>query len=105
MKLKEFLETGKAWSRLRTSIPGIFILKLPIYRRKPSRLAVELNPVNEVGDPTKRRGLVLRTGFELEAFNEIYDYDKLKMLIGLLDDVNPKKRASIVGRDKEIIGL
>jgi len=75
--LREFLETGKDWSRLRTSVPGVFVLKLPVYKRSPSRLAIELNPVNEIGNPTKRRGLVLRTRSELEGFNEAYQFDKL----------------------------
>jgi hypothetical protein len=32
---------------VRTSVPGVFVLKLPAYRGSPTRLAVELNPVGE----------------------------------------------------------
>jgi hypothetical protein len=49
--LTDFLKTGKDWVKLKTSVPGVFILKLPLYRRSPNRLAVELNPVNEEGKP------------------------------------------------------
>jgi len=31
-KLTEFLKTGKDWSRLATTVPGVFVLKLPSYR-------------------------------------------------------------------------
>ena len=103
--LREFLETGKDWSRLRTSVPGVFVLKLPVYKRSPSRLAIELNPVNEIGNPTKRRELVLRTRSELESFNEAYQFDKLAKLIGLLEGVNPKPGAARGRKDEEVIEL
>lgn len=99
------METGKNWARWRTSIPGVFVLKLPAYKRSPSRLAVELNPVNERGTPIKRRGLVLRTVTELEAFNDLYQYDKLTKLMNMLDDVNPKKVHSRAVKDVEVIEL
>ena len=99
-KIREFLSEGKDWGRLRTSVPGIFVLKLPEYKRSPTRLAVELNPVNEVGSPTKRRGLLLRTTAELEAFKELFQYDKLSKLLGMLDSINPKVGAG-KGRSEE----
>jgi hypothetical protein len=90
-KLADLLDTGKEWSRLRTSVRGVFVLKLPAYKRSPSRLAVELNPVDRAGNPTKRRGLVLRSMAELVAFNEAYEYDKLSKLLEMLDGVNQAK--------------
>lgn len=89
--MADFLDTGKEWSRLRTSVPGVFVLRLPAYKRSPSRLAVELNPVDHVGNPTKRRGLVLRSTAELVAFNKAYEYEKLSKLLGMLDGVNQAK--------------
>lgn len=100
-KLADFLDTGKEWSRLRTSVPGVFVLKLPAYKRSPSRLAVELNPVDRAGNPTKRRGLVLRSMAELVAFNEVYEYDKLSKLLRVLDGVNQVKTDK--GRKEEPI--
>ena len=67
-KLRDFLKTGKDWARLRTSVEGVFVLKLPAYRRSPTRLAVELNPVDGEGKPKKRRGLILRSSTDLEDF-------------------------------------
>jgi hypothetical protein len=45
-KLSLFLKTGSDWGKLKTSVPGIFILKMPAYKNSPARLAVELNPVD-----------------------------------------------------------
>ena len=104
-KLDEFLYNGKDWNRLKTSIPGVFVLKLPVYKRTPSRLAVELNPVDGAGNPTKRRGLVLRTTQELEAFNELYHYDRLTKLLGMLDQVNLKAGRRGTRKRQDVIEL
>ena len=98
-KLEEFLSKGKDWSRLKTSLPGVFVLKLPQYRSSPPRLAVELNPVDENGKPTKRRGLILRSSRELEEFK------KLSKLLSMLDSVNPKVGAKRRGKEEPVLEL
>lgn len=102
-KLADFLKTGADWNRLRTTIPGVFVLKLPEYKRSPPRLAVELNPVDASGKPKKRRGLVLRTTDEMEEFKDMWQYDKLSKLLGILDKVNPK--AGKPKKGEEVIEL
>jgi len=104
-KLIDFLKTGKDWSRLATTVPGVFVLKLPAYKGSPSRLAVELNPVDEMGKPKKRRGLVLRSTAELEEFREILQNEKLFKLMSMLDSVNPKIEAFRRRKGEEIIEL
>ena len=59
------LEKGKDWERKATSVQGIFLLKLPPYRSSPSQLVVEINPIDASGNPTKKRGLILRNPIEL----------------------------------------
>lgn len=90
-KLEKFLRTGSDWARMKTSIPGVFVLKLPAYKNSPARLAVELNPVDESGAPTKRRGLVLRSKRELDEYAKIFQYDKLSSLLDSLERVNPRE--------------
>jgi len=104
-KLTSFLKAGKDWSRLRTSVPGVFVLKLPTYKRSPTRLAVELNPVAENGKPMKRRGLILRSGTELEDFKELFQYEKLSKLMSMLDLVNPKIEAVKRRKGEEVLEL
>jgi hypothetical protein len=104
-KLTEFLKTGRDWSRLKTTVPGVFVLKLPAYKGSPSRLAVELNPVGEDGAPKKRRGLVIRSKAELEEYKEIFQYDKLAKLVEILENVNPKVEAAKPRKGEEVIEL
>ena len=54
--LKAFLEKGNDWERKPTTLPGVFIVKLPPFGRSPTRLVVEINPVDASGKPTRRRG-------------------------------------------------
>ena len=89
-KLSSYLKTGPDWGRLKTSVPGIFVLKMPAYKSAPARLAIELNPTDDSGAPTKKRGLVLRSSEELEEYKVIFQYDKLESLLGAVDGVNPK---------------
>jgi hypothetical protein len=104
-KLAEFLRNGKDWSRVRTTVPGVFVLKLPAYKGSPSRLAVELNPVGEDGTPKKKRGLVLRSKAELEDFKQLFQYDKLSKLMEILEAVNPKVEAERRRKGEEVIEL
>ncbi|MFH0897039.1 MAG: hypothetical protein V1850_03195 [Candidatus Bathyarchaeota archaeon] len=89
-KLKDFLKTGKDWSNLKTSIPGVFVLKLPAYKSSPTRLAVELNPVDNNGSPKKRRGLIMRTGVDLDDFEKLFQHETLSKLLSMIESVNPK---------------
>ena len=104
-KLENYLKTGKDWSKLITSVPGVFVLKLPAYRGSPPRLAVEINPVGEGGKPSKRRGLVLRSSAELESFKEAFQLDKISKLITMLDSINPKIETVRRKKGEEIIEI
>jgi hypothetical protein len=104
-KLTGFLKTGKDWSRLRTSVQGVFVLKLPAYRSSPSRLAVELNPVDDTGNPKRRRGLILRSSVDLEDFKGLFQYDKLSKLLTSLDSVNPKVEVERRKKGVEVLEL
>jgi len=104
-KLSDFLNSSKDWSRMKTSVPGVFVLKLPQYRGSPPRLAVELNPVGDTGRPTKRRGLILRSSSELEEFKELFQYEKLSKLLGMVDSVNPERKAVKKGKEEPVLEL
>ena len=94
-RLSQFLKTGPDWGRLKTTVPGLFVLKLPAYRNSPTRLAVELNPVDDSGSPTKRRGLVIRSSQELEEYVKLFQQDKLSPLLNAIDKVNPPMKKAL----------
>lgn len=89
-KLSEFLNSGKDWERKVTSMSGVFVLKMPAYKSAPTRLAVELNPVDSEGRPTKKRGVIVRSSKELAEYNKILGDEKLAKLLKNLDSINPK---------------
>jgi len=88
--LKKFLESGRDWERKPTSVPGVFIMKLPGYGRSSSKLAAEINPVDAYGNPTKKRGLLIRTGSELENYKKILGNEKINDLLEALERINPQ---------------
>ena len=59
-KLKEIFKNVTDWTRVNTLIRGIGLLKLPTFRGYSAKLVVEINPVDELGRQTKRRGLILK---------------------------------------------
>lgn len=103
-KLADFLETGKDWGRLKTSVSGVFVVKLPAYRSSPTRLAVEINPVDASGNLSKRRGLYIRSSDELDNFKQIMKEEKLEKLVNMLDSVNPIVEGERRGKE-DIIDL
>ncbi len=91
-KLASFLKSGADWSRMKTSVPGIFVLRMPAYKSSSARLAIELNPPDGGGSPTKKRGLVLRSKAELEEFRQLFQFEKLAPLLENVERVNPPTR-------------
>jgi hypothetical protein len=59
-KLREFMRSGEDWERSRTSIPGVFVVKLPGRGSRGPELALEINPVDGQGQPKKKRGYMVR---------------------------------------------
>jgi hypothetical protein len=104
--LKEFLEKGKDWGRKATSVPGIFLLKLPPYRSSPSQLVVEINPLDASGNPTKKRGLILRNPTELKEFKRLINEAKLEVLMSAVERVNPSARKTAeTGSKEEVVEI
>jgi hypothetical protein len=105
-KLSLFLKTGADWGKLKTSVPGIFVLKMSAYKNSPARLAVELNPVDALGSPTKKRGIVLRSREELEEYRAIFLVEKLAPLLDEIERVNPEvKRQQAVKKGDEVLEI
>ena len=62
-KLSTFLEEGADWAKVKTTVPGVFVMKMPGNKSRAPNLSVELNPVDAGGSPTKRRGLIIRVNW------------------------------------------
>jgi hypothetical protein len=98
-KLEEFLKSGKDWEKVKTTVPGVFVLKMPGSKNREPSIAVEVNPVDASGSPTKRRGLIIRSVDELMEFKDILSNDKVESLLEMIEDVNPSSPESKKSKD------
>jgi hypothetical protein len=89
-RLRDFLRSGGDWERSRTSIPGVFVVKLPGRGPRGAELALEINPVDGQGQPRKRRGYMVRGKAELEELSRILSDARLARLAEALEAVNPR---------------
>ena len=94
-KLTAFLNESRNWERRPTNLPGVFLLKLPSSRFRQASIAIEINPVDAAGAATKKRGIVIRSGSELDQFNRILANQKLIELARRIDEVNPKPKEEV----------
>ena len=89
-RLAQFLKSAKDWERKATNIPGVFLLKLPTFKGRPSLVAIEINPVDSTGAVTKKRGIVIKSRSEFDQINNILTNDKISELASSIDEVNPE---------------
>ena len=89
-RLRDFLRSGGDWERSRTSIPGVFVVKLPGRGPRGAELALEINPVDGQGQPRKRRGYMVRGRAELEELSRILSDPRLARLAEAFEAVNPR---------------
>ena len=93
-KLSQFLKEGQNWEKKATNIQGVFLLKLPASKQSPSSIAIEINPTNTIaGSPgTRKKGIIIRDGFELEQFDQLLSNLKVVELAKKIEVVNPKTK-------------
>jgi|SRR5215813_2694440 len=93
-RLTQFLKEGKDWEKKATSIPGVFLLRMPTFKSRPPSIVVEVNPLDTSGSPTKKRGIIIRSSSELEQIRNIVTNPKLEQLTKTVDDANPEIKTS-----------
>jgi hypothetical protein len=71
-KLAVFLQKGKDWEKVKTTAPGVFVMRIPGTKNR------------------KRRGLIIRSAEEYLEFKDILMNEKLESLLEMLEDVNPE---------------
>jgi hypothetical protein len=93
-RLRQFLNEGRNWERKATNIAGVFLFRLPASKGRPASLAIEINPIDAYGSVTKKRGIVIRSGSELEEVSRLLIHPKVGDLSKKIDEVNPKREAT-----------
>jgi hypothetical protein len=104
-RLTQFLSQGNDWERKVTSIPGVFLLKLPTFKSRPESIVIEVNPVDTSGSPTKKRGIIIRSSSELEQIRNILTNVKLEQLAKSIDEVNPEVKTSTAKDSSDVFQI
>ena len=100
--LRTFLDSGEDWERKNTSLQGVSIIKLPATRSRAASLAIEINPPDENGRPMKKKGIMLMSREEMQAFRKVFGSDKLEVLMNAVEEVVPEKKTSKKGMGEVI---
>lgn len=104
-RLSQFLKEGKDWERKPTSIAGVFLFKLPEYRGRPASLAIEINPINTNGAPSKKRGIVIKSTEELNSILDLIKNPKVQQLAQSIDVVNPERKTIVKNESSEVFEI
>src|SRR3989337_1307630 len=104
-RLGQFLGEGKDWERKPTNISGVFLFKLPEYRGRPASIAIEINPLNSNGTPSKKRGIVIKSSEELNSILELITNSKVLQLAKSIDEVNPERKAFMKNESNEVFEI
>lgn len=104
-RLIQFLNDGKDWEKKATSIPGVFLLRMPAFKSRPPSIVVEVNPVDISGSPTKKRGIIIRSSSELEQIRNILTNAKLEQLSKSVDEVNPESKVGTKNPSSDVFEI
>jgi hypothetical protein len=104
-RLIQFLNDGKDWEKKATSIPGVFLLRMPTFKSRPPSIVVEVNPVDTSGSPTKKRGIIIRSNSELEQIRNILTNAKLEQLTKSVDEVNPESKVGTKSPSSDVFEI
>ena len=109
-KLAQFLREGQNWKKKPTNIQGVFLLKLPASKQNPSSIAIEINlPNTTIAESafTRKKGIIIRSGSELEQFNQMLSNPKVVELAKKIEAINPKNKEDTIrsGSNTEIFQI
>lgn len=86
-QLRDMLRHGRKFERTRTSVPGVFVRKIPQSRDGPAHLAVEINPVDESGYPIHKIGVIIRSQNDLDAVRAILLREEVDDVLRIVERV------------------
>ncbi len=79
-------ETTKDWAKKKIEgYPGLFLVKMPAKNDTPAHGALEINPADQFGNPTKRRGIYIRATADLQSVADVFGAKVPDKLVTLCD--------------------
>lgn len=89
------------WEKRKTSIPGIFLVKMP---DKELRVRLEFNPPDDAGNPTKRKGLYFDDAETVQAARKAFSDGRLEDLVTAVQKLNGTTKRKPAG-DEEVFEI
>ncbi|NWF95941.1 MAG: hypothetical protein HXY34_07330 [Candidatus Thorarchaeota archaeon] len=86
--LKDMLKHGRRFERVKTSIDGVFIRRIPQSRDEPACLVLEVNPIGRSGNPMNRVGSIIRNMDELNAIRAILSQESVDEIMVAIERAN-----------------
>lgn len=89
--LRDMLKHGRKFERMRTDVSGIFVRKLPRVKDEPAHLAIEINPIDQSGNPMYRVGVLIRNQNQLDAIRRLLSLEMVDELLQTIERARPKQ--------------
>ncbi len=87
-KISEWVASADDWAKWKnTDHPGLYVVKMPAKKDVPAHGALEINPADQFGNPTKRRGIYIRSLAEMQAVADLFGGKIPKAVSTLCDAV------------------
>jgi len=95
--IKKTMEHAIDWEKRKTSIPGIFLVRMP---DKRFRVMLSFNPLDPAGAPRKRKGWFFADMDTVRAARQVFPDKRLDMLVAAVEKVNLESKRK--GEDEDI---
>ncbi len=103
-RLKKYGKDMTDWERMRTSVAGVSIVKLPS-KGDDLNFGLELLPVNEDGVPVKKKGLFVTSIDQWEAFKELFNSSKALDLITTISELKKERAIEPTEESEEVFEI
>ena len=68
-------------------------------------IAIEINPLNSNGAPSKKRGIVIKSLEELNSILELIGNSKVSQLAQSIDNVNPERKTIVKSESTDVFEI
>ena len=84
-KISEWVASADDWAKWKINDhPGLYVVKMPEKKETPAHAALEINPADQFGNPTKRRGIYIRSVAEMEQVAAVFGVKSIPKKIATL---------------------
>jgi len=84
-KISEWVASADDWAKWKINDhPGLYVVKMPAKKETPAHGALEINPADQFGNPTKRRGIYIRSVAEMEQVAAVFGVEALPESVSTL---------------------